>query len=403
MSVPETILLTNNNPQLIRPHCTNESLQFYWTTPVSDGGSPITGYVLHEISPGTSSSVVGPSIFTTRVTSLTNGTEYAYEIAASNAIGIGPYSQFRVVQPGNKPGPVRDFQASINSNTVTLTWKGPSSDGGATVKWYVIKGYDPLSGSNVINSSVYGYTTVKTYYGLGVDYFINAVNDPGYSPTVTIPGSLITLDASSYSGSGIWYNSSQNSATIQGATLAQGAAIKNSAGNGIVLNGESYWTFPNIELGPLWSVLAWYKNTGEPSGIGASIVTQEHAGGAINVVLGYSLYGTTTGPVLGSFLAAPNTWVTGTEVTPYVDGVWNNIVITYDGTDLSTYINGTLLGTVASGLVSSDGGSQYRIGSRWDQTSYLVGEIGELTIYKGVMTPYAIANYYNRTSPTYGV
>jgi hypothetical protein len=209
------------------------------------------------------------------------------------------------------------------------------------------------------------------------------------------------LVASRYSGSGIWYNSSQTSATIEGATLAQGTAIKNSAGYVIVLNGANYWTFPNIQVGPLWSVLAWYKNKGEPSGIGASIVTQQYNGGPINLALGYSVFGTIDGPVLGSFLTAEGTWVLGTEVTPFVNGVWNNIGITYDGTNLRTYVNGTLLGTVASGGVSSDAGSQYRIGSRWDQSNYLVGEIGELAIYKGVMSPYVIETYYNKTRSIY--
>ena len=399
MSVPGAIILTNNNPQLIRPYCTNGSLQFYWTAPISDGGSPIRGYILREISPGTSSTTLGETIFSTRITSLTNGTEYSYEIAAFNDNGTGPYSQFRIVQPGNKPGPVYTLEATINSNIITLIWTPPTTDGGATVKWYVIKGYNSLSGTMVVNNSVPGYTTEKIYYGLGVDYFINAVNDPGYSPTIGIPASLITLVASKYSGSGIWYNSSQYSDTTSGATLALGTVLKNPAGNGIVLNGSSYWTFPNIEVGPIWSVGTWYKNKGIPSGIGASIVTQQYTGGAINLILGYSVFGNTGGPVVGSFLTS--VWTVGTEITPFINGDWNNIFITYDGTTLSTYVNGTLLGTVGSGEISTDGGGQYRIGSRWDQSSYIVGEIGELTIYRGAMTPYAITNYYNRTSSAY--
>jgi hypothetical protein len=298
MSVPGPIVLTNNNPQLIRPHATNQTLTFYWTAPSSDGGSAITGYDFHEISPTDQLTQYGPTIRAITIPSLTNGTEYAYEIAARNENGLGPYSQFRVVQPGNKPSIVTSMTLTNVKvdDSYNLTWVAPSSDGGATIKWYVITINNSFTGATIVKSSTYGTDRQKTYYGLGpnLDYYINAVNDPGYSPTLRLPSSLITLVASTYSGSGTWLNSSQNSDIVVGATLGGGSIAKNTAGNGIVLDGSTYWTFPNVLAGSIWSLLVWYKNTGEPtidpsqSGSYAQVVTQILSGADLNLMLGFT-------------------------------------------------------------------------------------------------------------------
>ena len=66
-----------------------------WTAPVSDGGSPITGYV---VTPYSGYYALAPQTFTSTattqtVTGLMNGTTYRFRVRAINAVGTGGYSK----------------------------------------------------------------------------------------------------------------------------------------------------------------------------------------------------------------------------------------------------------------------------------------------------------------------
>ena len=66
-----------------------------WTAPASDGGSPITGYVLTAYvgySP-VKVRIFNSTLTTQTVTGLANGTEYRFRVRAYNTIGISGYSK----------------------------------------------------------------------------------------------------------------------------------------------------------------------------------------------------------------------------------------------------------------------------------------------------------------------
>jgi hypothetical protein len=66
-----------------------------WTAPASDGGSPITGYVVTPYigySPQPSTTF-NSTATTETLTGLTNGSTYRFRVRAINAIGTGPYSK----------------------------------------------------------------------------------------------------------------------------------------------------------------------------------------------------------------------------------------------------------------------------------------------------------------------
>ena len=103
-----------------------------WTAPSSDGGSPITGYLV-------SASGYGGQACTTSgatscvVTGLVNGANYTFTVVATNAMGVGPASsasnevtvgRWTTVSLGFKSPTASygDEQADLFSVSVSLTW-----------------------------------------------------------------------------------------------------------------------------------------------------------------------------------------------------------------------------------------------------------------------------------------
>jgi phosphate transport system substrate-binding protein len=110
-----------------------------WAAPASDGGKPVTGYVV-TASPGGRECVTGPRPSCT-VTGLRNGTAYRFSVVAQNDYGFGKAS---APTPAVRPrtvatAPVRLRVPTSGRGRALVVWAAPSSNGGAAIVRYLVR------------------------------------------------------------------------------------------------------------------------------------------------------------------------------------------------------------------------------------------------------------------------
>ena len=130
-------------PQSLVATAGNSQVDLTWSAPVSNGGSAITDYRIQYRVNGTSSwttYVDGTSTSTSvRVASLTNGTEYEFQVAALNTGGVGAYATAVTSQPFTVPGAPINLTATAGVGSVDLAWDAPTSNGGSTLTDYIVQ------------------------------------------------------------------------------------------------------------------------------------------------------------------------------------------------------------------------------------------------------------------------
>lgn len=217
-------------------------------------------------------------------------------------------------------------------------------------------------------------------------------------PQIVTNGQIIHFNGSNYSGSGAWTNLGSLGTSFN-ASVEAGIPSKNSEGNGVVFNGTTNFTFPNIGVGNAWSVCMWVKRTGINDD-SAPYITQIQATNVnLNIAIVSNHYSTSGTQIKGGFFT--NNWYTTGSTTLDLN-VWYHICYTWDGTTIRSYINNVLTESVNPGVSSIDGGTIYRIGRTWDTYSrFIRSEIGQILIYNRAITTQEISQNYNATSNYY--
>jgi hypothetical protein len=142
-----------------------------WKAPLSDGGSPITGYLVTPIKAGVAQPVrVFNSTKTTQtVGGLSNGASYKFQLAARNATGTSATSTssggIRVGAPGAPPMPTVSRPAS---GSLKVKFTAPSGNGAPITSFTATCSSSDggVSGSQTGKSNpitVTGLTAGKTY------------------------------------------------------------------------------------------------------------------------------------------------------------------------------------------------------------------------------------------------
>ena len=124
------------------------AVRLSWSVPTSNGGSPITDYLIERSTDGSTWTTVadGTSTATSHtVTGLSNGTAYQFRVSACNAVGTGPATAPVSATPRRVPSAPLSLVAAVapvvgvGSGEVRLSWSAPASNGGSAITDYLIE------------------------------------------------------------------------------------------------------------------------------------------------------------------------------------------------------------------------------------------------------------------------
>ncbi len=257
-------------PQIqLRPWPSQTAIDFYWSPPVSDGGSLITKYTL-SCAPIPYSQDISATETYFQVTGLMAQATYTFQITATNAIGEGLPATFRTVQTGGAPSipSTGTLNASLfqGSNIALLSWTPSTAIGQAVLRGYRLRG-EPVGAPAVSSFSwnVYPYVTSSFRTGLSTNisyrFSIEGVNDIGYGfpriyastlaiITAQVSRSSLTMymDAgsnTSYPGSGTtWSNIAPTYSTINYTLVGNtySTIVYNGTSNASIIFNSNYIT-----------------------------------------------------------------------------------------------------------------------------------------------------------------
>ncbi|MGA1866877.1 MAG: fibronectin type III domain-containing protein, partial [Thermoplasmatota archaeon] len=165
-------------------------VEISWEMPATNGGSPITGYrilradtELHNIL---TVAEPGPDELSYRDESVHNGESYLYTVNTVNDLGVSISAWTDPVTPIGVPGTPISLVLSADENKVTISWSGPTEDGGCDILFYRVyrvkeDGAPELIG--VVEAGTLSFTDDKEKEDGTYTYRVTAVNKIGESKT----------------------------------------------------------------------------------------------------------------------------------------------------------------------------------------------------------------------------
>ena len=141
-TVTPTLPSVPGSPTLSYLSAGYNTISVYWRPPVTDGGSPITGYVVEYATNGAtwSRATAPPNLRYLELTGLTGGTMHTVRVRAVNSVGEGVASTGQSISPWaiTAPSPPRFVAASLSGNTAVITWNSPVSTNGSPLTGYEV-------------------------------------------------------------------------------------------------------------------------------------------------------------------------------------------------------------------------------------------------------------------------
>jgi hypothetical protein len=167
----------------------DSSASVSWTTPVTDGGSAITGYTVTVSSGGTVACSSSPCT----VAGLTNGTAYTFTVHATNVMGDSVESApSGAVTPAAVPDPPTNISAVAGSGSASVSFIAPVNSGGSPITGYTVT-VSPGSSTVPCSASPCAVTglTNGTVYTFSV-HATNAIGDSLETASVSVTPATVS-------------------------------------------------------------------------------------------------------------------------------------------------------------------------------------------------------------------
>jgi len=187
---PATPFTVAGTPTALSGMIGDSRVTLSWTAPATNGGSPVTDYLIeYRVASAGSTSWTpftrAPSMATTAVvTPLVNGVGYVFRVTAINAAGPGtPSTSTGTLTPVTVPGAPTGVVAAGGDGRATLSWAPPASTGGSPITDYVVE-YKRLSDSTWTTfsrapSTTPGATVTGLTNGFNYEFRVTARNAQG--------------------------------------------------------------------------------------------------------------------------------------------------------------------------------------------------------------------------------
>jgi hypothetical protein len=153
------------------------SLAVSWMPPLSNGGSPITSYIVTAstgVAAETVTIIVNGSTTSTVLTNLINGKTYSVTVTATNALGQGPPSARSIPATlPTVPGAPQALTVTPVGSTLQVRWVAPAFTGGLPITGYLVTVSDGIHAA--VAMQVSGTTASFTGLATGQSYTISVV------------------------------------------------------------------------------------------------------------------------------------------------------------------------------------------------------------------------------------
>ena len=178
-SAPVTPLAPASAPTVTSAVAGDQSVTLQWATPIDNGGSAITGYIVEYTSTaGTQTRQFGV-VNSAAITPLVNGTAYTFRVRAVTAAGNGALSAPSAsVTPIGLPGVPAGLSVLGANGSALLSWSAPASNG-AAITGYVVE-YTSNAGTVTQAVGAATSTTISALAnGTAYTFRVAAVNAAG--------------------------------------------------------------------------------------------------------------------------------------------------------------------------------------------------------------------------------
>jgi len=215
-------------------------------------------------------------------------------------------------------------------------------------------------------------------------------------PNLIKNGLVLALDAgnvkSYVSGSTTWFD---KSGFTNNGTLTNGPTFSSANGGSIVFDGTNdYYSIGNnssLDCANAVSVFAWVKT---PSSYLNKEIIMKYNSVDVGIPYGFQWWGDTK---IYFHITTTTGWKEISGLTGYSLNTWYNIGLTYNQTNLITYINGTATATTAhTGTINTN---SYPIIC----SSGLGGSIANLTLHNRALSASEVLQNYNSQKSRFGL